>query len=122
MLRVDRDDSGKLKKLHGRKSKASKSKAQDEAMIVLEIDRHSDVEDLRDLEAMLQQVLHEVRIAVTDFPVMRDKAKQIMDELESIPAQIDKDELHEAREFVQWLTQDHFTFLGYDEYLSLIHI
>ncbi|MDX1633355.1 MAG: NAD-glutamate dehydrogenase [Marinobacter sp.] len=116
VLKVDRDDNGKLKKLHSRKSRASKSKAQDEAMIVLEIDRHSDQQDLRNLEDMLQNVLHEVRIAVADFPVMRDKAKQIMDELESTSAQIDKDDLHEAREFVQWLTQDHFTFLGYDEY------
>ncbi|WP_166261030.1 NAD-glutamate dehydrogenase [Marinobacter salicampi] len=114
VLKAERDDQGKLKKIHRNKRKSSKTI--DEALIVLEIDRHSAQEDVKSLESMLQNVLHEVRIAVNDFPLMKNKAEQIVEELETTNAQISGDQLEEARAFVSWLAQDHFTFLGYDEY------
>ncbi|MGC8119356.1 NAD-glutamate dehydrogenase [Marinobacter sp. VGCF2001] len=114
ILRVERDDNGKLKKLHTTK-KPSKD-AGYEAFIVLEIDRHSAREDLSDLEQALQQVLHEVRIAVSDFPVVKDKVSEILNELDATTAGISGEEKEEARAFLQWLVDDHFTFLGYDEY------
>ncbi|WP_404369358.1 NAD-glutamate dehydrogenase [Marinobacter sp.] len=114
VLQVERDASGKLKKLHSGRQKSAK--ASTEALIVLEIDRHGDDADRRELEEMLQQVLHEVRIAVGDFPVMKSKTKEIVEELESTTAKIEGEQLEEARAFVKWLAEDHFTFLGYDEY------
>ena len=114
ILRVERDDSGKLKKLHTTK-KASKD-ASYEAFIVLEIDRHSAPEDLRDLEQTLQKVLHEVRIAVGDFPIVKDKVSEIVKELDATTAGISEEGKEEARAFLTWLVDDHFTFLGYDEY------
>ncbi|MBN7769567.1 NAD-glutamate dehydrogenase [Marinobacter daepoensis] len=113
ILRVDRDSAGKLKKLHTTKKSAAASY---EAFIVLEIDRHSDPEDLRDLEQTLQQVLHEVRIAVGDFPVVKDKVSEIAKELDATTAGISEEGKEEARAFLSWLVEDHFTFLGYDEY------
>ena len=114
ILRVERDDSGKLKKLHTTK-KASKD-ASYEAFIVLEIDRHSAPEDLRDLEQTLQKVLHEVRIAVGDFPIVKEKVSEIVKELDATTAGISEEGKDEARAFLTWLVDDHFTFLGYDEY------
>ena len=114
ILRVERDDNGKLKKLHTTK-KASKD-ASYEAFIVLEIDRHSAPEDLRDLEQTLQKVLHEVRIAVGDFPIVKEKVSEIVKELDATTAGISEEGKEEARAFLSWLVDDHFTFLGYDEY------
>ncbi|ERS81203.1 glutamate dehydrogenase [Marinobacter sp. EVN1] len=114
ILRVERDDNGKLKKLHTTK-KASKD-ASYEAFIVLEIDRHSAPEDLRDLEQTLQKVLHEVRIAVGDFPIVKEKVSEIVKELDATTAGISEEGKEEARAFLTWLVDDHFTFLGYDEY------
>ncbi|WP_396622882.1 NAD-glutamate dehydrogenase [Marinobacter sp. W-8] len=114
ILRVERDDNGKLKKLHTTK-KASKD-ASYEAFIVLEIDRHSAPEDLRDLEQTLQKVLHEVRIAVGDFPIVKGKVSEIVKELDATTAGISEEGKEEARAFLTWLVDDHFTFLGYDEY------
>jgi len=114
ILQVERAEDGKLKKLHTSKKKASGSAY--EAFIVLEIDRHSDPEDLRDLEDTLQNVLHEVRIAVSDFPVVTEKVNEILQELDSTTAGIDEEQKEEARAFLEWLARDHFTFLGYDEY------
>ncbi|WP_370231613.1 NAD-glutamate dehydrogenase [Marinobacter nauticus] len=114
ILRVERDDNGKLKKLHTTR-RASKD-ASYEAFIVLEIDRHSAPEDLRDLEQTLQKVLHEVRIAVGDFPIVKDKVSEIVKELDATTAGISEEGKEEARAFLTWLVDDHFTFLGYDEY------
>ncbi|MBB5321226.1 NAD-glutamate dehydrogenase [Marinobacter oulmenensis] len=114
ILRVDRDEGGKLNKLVTGK-KAPKN-APYEAFIVLEIDRHSDPADLRNLEDALQSVLHEVRIAVGDFPVMRDRVEEIVKELDTTTAGITEEDRKEAQAFLEWLVEDHFTFLGYDEY------
>ena len=114
VFQVERDKSGQLKKLHNTTRKSSK--ASFEAMIVLEIDRHSDPRDLAYLENTLQDVLHEVRIAVADFPLMKQKSEEIVRELAHTNARISADDLEEARSFVSWLSEDHFTFLGYDEY------
>lgn len=88
----------------------------EEALIVLEVDRHSEAAALAALHGDLEQVLYEVRTAVSDFPVMRERALAILEELQTPPGKLDQGDMEEARAFIQWLTSDHFTFLGYDEY------
>ncbi|PCM45358.1 NAD-glutamate dehydrogenase [Marinobacter sp. ANT_B65] len=114
ILQLERDKAGKLKNLLA--TKKSDAASAYEAFIVLEIDRHSDPEDLKELEQALQVVLHEVRIAVSDFPVVTGKVSQIVDELDNTSAGISSEQKEEARAFLGWLEHDHFTFLGYDEY------
>jgi glutamate dehydrogenase len=116
IFQVERDTSGKLKKLFPNPAKKASERAGFEAFIVLEIDRHSDPKDLRSLEEELQAVLHEVRIAVGDFGVMQDRVREICKELEGTTAGISKDDREEAQAFLKWMADDHFTFLGYDEY------
>ncbi|SFR49628.1 glutamate dehydrogenase [Marinobacter daqiaonensis] len=114
ILAVERDDKGQLKKLLDSGPEADE--APNETLIVLEIDRHSDQSELASLENLLQDVLHEVRIVVSDYEAMKHKAEEIARNLEDSPADVSSDELEEARAFVDWLADDHFTFLGYDEY------
>ncbi|WP_323752128.1 NAD-glutamate dehydrogenase [Marinobacter sp.] len=113
VLQIEREKSGKLKKIHGAKKSASASY---EAFIVLEIDRHTSPKDLGGLEKSLQSVLHEVRIAVEDFPIVQDKVAGIFKELDGTTAGISAEDKKEAKAFMSWLADDHFTFLGYDEY------
>ncbi|MFV8571351.1 NAD-glutamate dehydrogenase [Marinobacter sp. SBS5] len=113
VLQIEREKSGKLKKIHGAKKSAS---ASFEAFIVLEIDRHTSPKDLSSLEKNLQSVLHEVRIAVDDFPVVQEKVAGIIKELDGTTAGISAEDKKEAKAFMSWLADDHFTFLGYDEY------
>ncbi|QBM17478.1 NAD-specific glutamate dehydrogenase [Marinobacter sp. JH2] len=113
VLQVEREKTGKLKKIHGAKTSASSGY---EAFIVLEIDRHTSPKDLSSLEENLQSVLHEVRIAVEDFPIVQDKVADIIKELDSTKAGVSADDKKEAKAFMSWLADDHFTFLGYDEY------
>ncbi|XOZ33926.1 NAD-glutamate dehydrogenase [Halomonadaceae bacterium KBTZ08] len=114
ILNPERDDNGALIRLNEAVKKPLVPG--EEALIVMEVDRHSDSAALSALRADVEQVLSEVRIAVSDFPHMRDKATAILEELADPPQTLSPEEVSEARAFLEWLVDDRFTFLGYDEY------
>ncbi|MFI1105322.1 NAD-glutamate dehydrogenase [Streptomyces melanogenes] len=89
-----------------------------ESWIHVEIDRETDRADLKQITADLLRVLSDVREAVEDWEKMRDSALRIADELPKEPKAGDllDEEVDEARELLRWLSDDHFTFLGYREY------
>jgi glutamate dehydrogenase len=72
----------------------------------------------------LERVLGDVRVAVEDYPRMRAKALWLADEvLGSAAAKADVSRAGGAAEapaeiaaLLRWLTEGHFTFLGYREY------
>jgi glutamate dehydrogenase len=61
-------------------------------------------------------VLADVRHVVADFPAMRRQVEAAMAGLASGPAGMPREEVAEAAAFLEWLSQDHFVFLGYREY------
>ncbi|MDT0322280.1 NAD-glutamate dehydrogenase [Streptomyces millisiae] len=89
-----------------------------ESWIHVEIDRETDSDDLRRIEADLRRVLRDVREAVEDWQKMRGTALRIAEELpgEPLAAELTEPDVEEARELLRWLAADHFTFLGYREY------
>ncbi|MEU0933067.1 NAD-glutamate dehydrogenase [Embleya sp. NPDC005971] len=88
-----------------------------ESWMHIEIDRESDREDLRSVEAGLQRIIRDVREVVEDWAKMRDTSLRLADELASDPpAALPEEEIGEAWELLRWLSEDHFTFLGYREY------
>ncbi|MEK2475473.1 MULTISPECIES: NAD-glutamate dehydrogenase [Streptomyces] len=89
-----------------------------ESWIHVETDRETDKEDLKQITADLLRVLSDVREAVEDWDKMRSAALRIAEELptEPIADDIREEDVEEARELLRWLSDDHFTFLGYREY------
>jgi glutamate dehydrogenase len=88
-----------------------------ESWMQVEIDRETDPGTLADLQSRLAAVLRDVREAVEDWPRMRRTAETLAEELEQAPpATVAAPELAEAVQFLRWLGDDHFTFLGYREY------
>ncbi|MER6092717.1 NAD-glutamate dehydrogenase [Streptomyces bluensis] len=89
-----------------------------ESWIHVEIDRETDRSDLKQITNDLLRVLSDVREAVEDWEKMREAAIRIADELPAEPTADDLrgDEVGEARELLRWLSDDHFTFLGFREY------
>ncbi|MBV1789151.1 NAD-glutamate dehydrogenase [Marinobacterium sp. D7] len=85
-----------------------------EALIYIEVDRHSNVEELKGAEQGIAEVLEQVRLAVEDFDAMRQRIEALRKEVskQRIP---DKDTCVEAGEFLGWMLQNRFTFLGYEE-------
>ena len=88
-----------------------------ESWMHLEIDRVSDPAELTAIEEALHKVLRDVRDAVEDWPRMRAKALEIVTEFEkNPPSKIDADEFAHGLDFLRWLADDHFAFLGFREY------
>ncbi|MYT32273.1 MULTISPECIES: NAD-glutamate dehydrogenase [unclassified Streptomyces] len=89
-----------------------------ESWIHVETDRETDKEDLKQITSDLLRVLSDVREAVEDWDKMRSAALRIAEDLpgEPIADDIRAQDVEEARELLRWLSDDHFTFLGYREY------
>lgn len=67
------------------------------------------------LEVGLREVLDDVRAAVSDWTAMRHQALKLADEIAATRGKSDAEHA-QAATFLRWLSDDHFTFLGYREY------
>src|SRR5690606_28795494 len=82
----------------------------------VEIDEQSDPAVLRDIEKNLNSVLADVRIAVVDWKPILARVEAIQNDLRKNPPPLDRDEIEEALALLQWMSDNHFTFLGYREF------
>ncbi|RJS45174.1 NAD-glutamate dehydrogenase [Nocardioides cavernaquae] len=115
---VERDDEGHLRSVEVVDDRREPGSGwHRESWMHLEIPRTAaDLPVLRKLEADVQRVLGDVRAAVEDWVAMRDQADDVVAQLETSPPPVPEEELREGRALLEWLADDHFTFLGYREY------
>src|SRR5271169_1804565 len=85
-----------------------------ESWMHIEITREPDPANLALLTQTLAGVLADVRVAVTDWQPMRQTLSTLLDELPGPP--VPAAALAEVQDFLRWLDDDNFTFLGYREY------
>ena len=121
-LVVSRNAMGVLQRVESRDVKGrTKGGSLDnlaESWMTLSIDRESDEERRAALEAQVRNVLEDVRQAVEDWPRMRSKCLVLAAELEgSPPVGIEEAEVASATRFLRWMADNHFTFLGYRDYV-----
>src|SRR5690606_18057793 len=90
--------------------------AQQESFIRVEIDRETSMSDIAALEAELAAYMDDVRAAVEDWAAMRGKASEIVNLLSKQQPPLPAEEVTEGIKFIDWLVNNHFTFLGYREY------
>ncbi|MDQ0668726.1 NAD-specific glutamate dehydrogenase [Pseudomonas sp. W2I6] len=90
---------------------------QQESLMYLEIDRCANAAELSVLSKELEQVLGEVRVAVADFEPMKAKVQELLAGIDASPYVIDGEEKAEIKSFLEWLVGNHFTFLGYEEFV-----
>jgi glutamate dehydrogenase len=64
----------------------------------------------------LMRVLADVRAAVEDWPAMRERCRQVIAELIQNPPKLPREEIEAGIPFLEWLDDNHFTYLGYREY------
>ncbi|NED97320.1 NAD-glutamate dehydrogenase [Phytoactinopolyspora alkaliphila] len=88
-----------------------------ESWMHVEIDRRDDRDEQAHIEELLRDALRDVRDAVEDWPRMRQRCEEIADTLDQPGLPVPDAEIEEARELLHWLADDHFTFLGYREYV-----
>jgi glutamate dehydrogenase len=111
-LRVRRDVTGSLREVLGPLDAARPTHDElAESWMHVEISRVPG-DDFAALEADLQRVLGDVRVAVEDYHRMQARATALADGLGTVGAAGDA----EVVALLRWLAHDHFTFLGYREY------
>ena len=111
IVRVRRDAEGRLLELL---PWAAEGLA--ESLIHVEIHRETEQASVDELTAELHRVLADVERAVADWPAMRERLETIVAGIDASPPPLDPDDLAEAKALLEWLHDDHFTFLGYREY------
>lgn len=115
VLHVRRDDHDRLTEVTD--DGGSSAIAPREAYIHVEVDRQSDTDKLHELEARLNHVLDDVQAAVEDWGKMRQRLRDAISQLKRELPPIDKAVAEEEIAFLEWLERDHFTFLGFREYV-----
>jgi glutamate dehydrogenase len=120
-LLVRRDVTGALQHVHTSEQHdgPGKDRPHDvfrESWMHIEIDRETDAEELTRIETALAKVLRDVREAVEDWDRMHAQALEIVADLEKNPPPLPEAEVAEGMALLEWLADDHFTFLGYREY------
>jgi glutamate dehydrogenase len=115
---VVRDITGALSEVHGVEdgSVAVVEGAVRESWMQVAISRVGDGEEAQRIEQALLRVLGDVREAVEDWPKMHAQAQQIIRELDIEPLPLPAAEIAQGQDLLRWLSDDHFTFLGYREY------
>ncbi|HVZ52609.1 MAG TPA: NAD-glutamate dehydrogenase domain-containing protein, partial [Pseudolabrys sp.] len=90
--------------------------SQRESCILIHLDTIAEESARAELVAALDNVLTQVRLAVTDWRAMLDRVATITREIENNPPPLPVGEIAEAIQFLQWLQDDNFTFLGMRDY------
>ena len=112
IISVRRDKSGKLTGI----ADPGDSKALPESFIRFAITRETDEKTLKQLQRDIRNVLGDVRVAVRDWEAMRERMRESCSLLENGPKGADPLMRSESQALLEWMADDHFTFLGYREY------
>ncbi len=110
VVHVNRDDSGTIKEI----VRATDGTVA-ESVLHVEITQQP-VERHLEIAERLEQALGRVRAAVEDWRLMVARLDRQVEELQTTVPPVAGEELAEGLDFLKWLRDDHFTFLGYREY------
>ena len=110
IVEVERDRAGRLAGL------GANAGARAESVMHFEITELRRPESLERLRAGLEAVLGDVRAAVENLAAMQARLAEAVADLEREPSRAALPEIAEAGEFLRWLDDTTFTFIGYREY------
>ncbi|HSP35975.1 MAG TPA: NAD-glutamate dehydrogenase, partial [Thermoanaerobaculia bacterium] len=114
ILRVVRDKKGKRHEMAD--TMHAPTDALVESYMHIEIDQETEQSELDAIKVSIERVLNQVRLAVTDWRTMRERLAADVAELEGATLPMPREEVEEARAFLQWLDTGNFVFLGYRRY------
>ncbi|MGR6874372.1 NAD-glutamate dehydrogenase domain-containing protein [Pseudomonas sp. HK3] len=111
VMHVDRSEKGEL----DLKSPLDHTENPREAIVYVEVDRHTDEKVLKDLGASLREILDETRLVVDDFAETKGKCQEALEWIKNSKGPFNKKDISESVAFMEWLANDHFTFLGCED-------
>ncbi|KAF7785705.1 glutamate dehydrogenase [Pseudoalteromonas rubra] len=113
-LKVKRDGDNKITALSNLKTEQESSSTK--TVFFIEIDRQTDAKAMKEFTEELESVLKDVSVAVEDWKPIRDKLVAVSKEIPTRHHDCSQAEVNEAVEFLEWLSSDNFTFMGYRQY------
>ncbi|HUN45996.1 MAG TPA: NAD-glutamate dehydrogenase domain-containing protein, partial [Stellaceae bacterium] len=119
ILLVRRDGKGKLAELLEAGAGGNGSEAIRESAMHVEVSEQSDPARLAEITQRLTRVLEDVRLSVADWQRMRGALLAARQAVLAAPAaalNLPAADVSEAADFLSWLDDDNYTFLGYREY------
>jgi glutamate dehydrogenase len=114
VIRTRRDAGGRRVEITD--TRHAPSDAVVESYMHVEIDQETEPGELESIRASIENILREVRLAVQDWRAMRARLKEDTDELETARLPMPAEEVTEAKEFLRWLDDGNFIFLGHRRY------
>ncbi len=112
IISIKRDRNGRLDEI----TRPDDEDAVSESFVRFAIDRETDDNELKVLRQEISKVLADVRLAVRDWSKMRRRMSETRDLLENGPKGVDPLLRSESQALLDWMVDEHFTFLGYREY------
>jgi glutamate dehydrogenase len=106
---LDRDASGRLT--------AFGSGGLQESFIHVHVEPIEDDARRAEIVRSLENVLSQVRLAVQDWRAMLARVGEVIAELKANPPPIVVEEIAEAIQFLEWLVDGNFTFIGVHDYV-----
>ena len=87
-----------------------------ESLMHIQIDEQSDPEVLETIRNRLLLVLDDVRLSVADWRDMLGHLDEVIEHLRDKQYPHEPEEIEECRAFLEWMRDNHFTFLGCRDY------
>jgi len=112
VMRVRRGPSGQLTEVCEKGADVGHM----ESLMQIQIGRQTDENVLTRIHHEIEVAMMDVRVAVADWRKMRALAGNTVEKLSEWAPRIDEEELEESQDFLKWLVDDHFTFLGARDY------
>jgi glutamate dehydrogenase len=111
VIGTSRDEDGRIERISSARDASHR-----ESVMHFELDRRMSEKERADLEGRVGKILRDVRLVVRDFEPMQDRAHQMLDMARHAAIRYSPQEVGETVDFLDWLLQLNFVFLGYREY------
>ena len=111
VIGTSRDEEGRLERVSSARDASHR-----ESVMHFELDRRLSEEARADLLERVRTILRDVRLVVRDFEPMIDRAHQMLEMARHAAVRYSPQEVGETVDFLDWLLQLNFVFLGYREY------
>src|SRR5271170_1093459 len=108
VMTVTRDASG---------ARGEKGAAGRESVIVLALDQIPEAQLRDEIMEGVRTVYRQVRVAVRDWHKMRERLNDTVAGLKRTPPPGEREQIAESIAFLEWLGDNHFTFLGSRDYV-----
>ncbi|MGB0084582.1 MAG: NAD-glutamate dehydrogenase [Rhodomicrobiaceae bacterium] len=115
IFQVQRDQQGRLTALTPSEG-APAGAGQAESFLHIEIHPVTNETARSELLRELEKIVDQVRVVVGDWMAMLSRLRETIDAYVTLPPPVAVDELAESVQFLKWLAEGHFTFLGLRQY------